>query len=85
MKKSNEEIVCSEYKRKLEELQGIIRQQNQYIQQLQAHGQISTPDIFQSSTLEKLTEENKVCSIQLLKLLMFVFLEITSCYQYVQS
>ncbi|CAF1084273.1 unnamed protein product [Adineta ricciae] len=58
-KKSNEEIVCSEYKRKLEELQNIIRQQNQHIQQLQTRVQISTPDILQSSTLEKLTEENK--------------------------
>ncbi|UJR13779.1 hypothetical protein I4U23_000789 [Adineta vaga] len=56
---SNEDNIRSDYTDNLEELREIIRNQNQYIQQLQVRFHVNTPDILQSSTVEKLTEENK--------------------------
>lgn len=43
-----------------DELCDIIRNQKKYIQQLQTRVRLNTPDIIQSVTVQKLTEENKV-------------------------
>ncbi|CAF4413194.1 unnamed protein product, partial [Adineta steineri] len=55
----NEDINIFDNIQNIEELQEIIYKQNKYIQQLQIRVRISTPDIVQSSTYNKLTEENK--------------------------
>jgi len=58
--KSNEEADNFDAIQNIGELREIIRNQNKYIQQLQLRVRINTPDILQSPTLEKLTEQNKV-------------------------
>jgi len=58
--KSNEQADNFDAIKNIEELREILRNQNKYIQQLQLRVRINTPDILQSPTLEKLTEQNKV-------------------------
>jgi hypothetical protein len=44
----------------INELKEFIRDQRKYIQQLQMRIRLNTPDIIQSSTIEKLNEQNRV-------------------------
>lgn len=44
----------------LDQLKEIIRGQSNYLQQLQTRIRLTTPDLIQSPSVEKLTEENRV-------------------------
>ena len=67
----------------LAELKEIIRNLRKYIYQLQMRVRISTPDLLQSPTIEKLNDEVQVMILNLnkkTKYRILRFLEFKSCY-----
>lgn len=57
---SNDQIDHLNSSKNIEELRKIVSNQNKYIQQLQIHVRLNTPNVIQTPTSDKLIEENRV-------------------------